>query len=272
MERFTVFLKEKESAEATIRKYSADIKVFMEFMGTERKVTKEKLIEYKEWLSDRYALSSANSMIAALNQFLDCLGMGRWKVRRFKQQPQCFRAEEKEMTRDEYLRLRETAKRQGKERLALIIETIAGTGIRVSELPYFTVKAVEKGQIRVWNKGKERVILIPRVLRMKLIRYAGKAGVRQGAVFCTRSGRPADRSNIWKEMKSLAAESGVESEKIFPHNFRHLFAKTFYNLTRDIVGLADMLGHSNIEVTRGYARAGRGYYQKQIDGLGLAGD
>lgn len=272
LEEFALFLKERESAEATIRKYSADLKVFMEFMGVERKVTKQKLIEYKEWLAERYALSSANSMIVALNQFLDCLGMGGWRVRRFKVQPQCFRVEEKEMTREEYLRLRETAKRQGKERLALIMETIAGTGIRISELPYFTVKAVENGQIRVWNKGKERVILIPRVLRLKLLAYARKSGCSQGTIFCTRSGRPADRSNIWKEMKRLAAESGVEAEKVFPHNFRHLFARSFYNLTRDIVGLADMLGHSNIEVTRRYAREGRRYYQKQIDDLRMEGD
>ena len=238
VEEFQIFLEEKESAVATIRKYSSDLKVFMEFMGTERRVTKQKLIEYKEWLAQRYALSSANSMLVALNQFLDCLGMGGWKVRRFKVQPQCFRAEEKEMTREEYRRLRETAKKQGKEQLALIIETIAGTGIRISELPYFTVKAVEKGQIRVWNKGKERVILIPHVLRLKLLGYARKSGRSQGAVFCTRSGRPADRSNIWKEMKKLASGSGVEAEKIFPHNFRHLFARTFYKLTRDIVGLA----------------------------------
>ena len=169
LEEFEVFLKERESAKATISKYRSDIKVFMEFMGTERRVTKQKLIEYKDWLAQRCALSSANSMLVALNQFLDCLGMGGWKVRLFKVQPQCFRAEEKEMTGEEYRLLRETAKKQGKEQLALIMETIAGTGIRISELPYFTVKAVEKGQIRVWNKGKERVILIPRILRLKLL-------------------------------------------------------------------------------------------------------
>ena len=132
LEEFEVFLKERESAKATISKYRSDIKVFMEFMGTERRVTKQKLIEYKDWLAQRYALSSANSMLVALNQFLDCLGMGGWKVRRFKVQPQCFRAEEKEMTGEEYRLLRETAKKQGKEQLALIMETIAGTGIRIA--------------------------------------------------------------------------------------------------------------------------------------------
>ena len=271
LEEFTEYLSERENAESTIRKYNSDLRNFLDFMGAERKVTKEKLIEYKGWLGDRYAVNSANSMLAALNQFLDYFGMGQWKVRRFKVQKQCFCSGEKEMTREEYERLRDMAQQLGKERLAMIIETIAGTGIRISELSYFTVKAIEKGQIRVRNKGKDRVILIPKTLRLRLLYYIRKNGLREGAVFCTKSGRPENRSNIWKEMKWLANAAGIKSDKVFPHNFRHLFARTFYNLTRDIVGLADMLGHSNIEVTRIYAREGEQYYQKKIDEMGMTG-
>lgn len=269
LDGFRKYLEERENTEATVRKYISDIRVFMQFMREDREVNKEKLIGYKQWLSENYALSSANSMIAALNQFLICFGVERWKLRRFKVQTQCFREEEKELTQKEYRQLRMTAEQLGKQKIGLMIETIAGTGIRIGELKYFTAEAVKKGRVFVKNKGKQRMILIPEKLQHKLRYFIERNGIVSGTVLRTRTGQPVDRSNIWKQLKRLAEAAGVDTDKVFPHNFRHLFARVFYNATRDIVGLADLLGHSNIAVTRLYARSGVEYYQKQLDHLKL---
>lgn len=272
---FREYLKERENAAATIEKYMTDMRTFYQFIErrygfseSERELEKAMLLSYKGWLSERYALTSANSMIAALNQFLEFAGAGVWKLKRFRIQNQCFRAEEREMSEQEYHKLRDTAQAAGKQRLAMLVETIASTGIRVSELKYFTVEAVRKGRIQVRNKGKERIILMPGKLRVRLMHYVKKKNIKRGAIFCTRSGKSQDRSNVWKELKKLAEMAGVDSEKVFPHNLRHLFARTFYKLKRDIVGLADLLGHSNIAVTRMYARNGLSYYQAELDRMG----
>ena len=269
---FREYLKERENAAATIEKYMNDIRIFYQFIerrygfsGDEWELEKAMLLSYKEWLSEQYALTSANSMIAALNGFLQFAGADTWKLKRFRIQIQCFRAEEKAMSEQDYKKLKETAQAAGKQRLAMLIETIASVGIRISELKYFTVEAVRKGRIQVRNKGKERMILMPGKLRVRLMHYVKQKNIKRGPIFCTRSGRPQDRSNVWKELKNLARIAGVDPEKAFPHNLRHLFARTFYKLKRDIVGLADLLGHSNIAVTRMYARNGLSYYQAELD-------
>lgn len=253
LERFGEYLYEREYAENTIEKYNTDLRTFFRFLGEDPEVTKKRLVEYKKWMEEHYAPASANSMIAALNRFLDFAGAGGLKVKPFKIQRQIFSHEETKLTRQEYQSLLRTASALGKEQLALLLETIGGTGVRVSELRYFTAESVKLGRIEVKNKGKRRIILIPHPLRMKLIRYLKKQGIRKGEIFLTRKGSPKNRSNIWKEMKRLAGKAGVASEKVFPHNFRHFFACAFYKITGNLVKLADILGHESIEVTRCYA-------------------
>ena len=265
LEGFTAYLYEKEHADNTISKYRTDIRTFYRFLGESKTVTKKLLVGYKKWLEENYAPASANSMIAALNLFLKFLGAEQLKIRPFRIQKQAFSGGEKKLTKEEYGRLLEAAAGQGKEQLAILMETIGGTGARVSELKFFTVESVRKGKVEVNNKGKRRVILIPRRLWMKLTAYLKKQGIRQGEIFLTREGNPKNRSNIWREMKRLAERSGVDPEKIFPHNLRHFFAVNFYRITRNLVKLADILGHSSIEVTRGYARSGMEECERDMD-------
>lgn len=255
LEAFMKNLYEKEYADNTITKYRTDIRTFYKFLGNTETVTKKCAVEYKEWLRANYAPASANSMIAALNQFTEFLGAGELRIRPFKIQRQVFAGEEKKLTKDEYRKLLEVAGEQGKEELVLLMETIGVTGVRVSELRFFTAESVKRGRVIVNNKGKLRFILIPHKLQKKLTVYLRKEGIQQGEIFITKGGKSKDRSNIWREMKHLAEISGVSPEKIFPHNLRHFFAETFYRFTGNLVRLADILGHSNIEVTRNYARS-----------------
>lgn len=249
---FRQYLLEQERSNATIQKYMTDIRTFFSFLNGNELVTKEHLLNYKEMLLKRYALSSVNSMIAALNQFLLYLGSGELRLRRVRIQRQMFAAEERQLTQGEYLRLLEAARKQGKEQLAMIMETICGTGIRISELAAITVESVQRGQAEVANKGKHRVVLIPRKLQRKLKSYLKRRNIREGCVFVTKNGKPKNRSNVWSEMKALARSAGIDEKKIFPHNLRHLFARTFYQLTKNLVSLAAILGHSNLETTRIY--------------------
>lgn len=265
---FGYYLYERENAPATIKKYLTDIRTFVKFMDGRYEIDKERILSYKEWLLASYSPGSINSMLVALNQFLEFLGAARLKVRRVKVQKQVFLAEEKNLTKADYNRLRNTALMQGKEQLALILEVIASTGIRISELQYFTVEQIKRGRIEVFNKEKYRRILVPDTLRKKLLCYTGKNKIQKGVIFRTRNGKAKDRSNIWLEMKTLCHAAGVESEKVYPHNFRHLFARTYYRTTKDLAGLADILGHSNMEITRIYtANTGIGY-QVQLNKLG----
>lgn len=265
VEAFETYLLEKERAKATIQKYRTDLAIFFRFLGEEREIEKKNLLEYKEWLMERYAINSVNSMIAALNQFLEFLDVGYLKIKRVKMQKNTFLSEEKELTRKEYERLLRTARKLGKEQLALCMETIAFTGVRVSELKFFTVERVKKGRIEVCNKGKYRKIFLPDVLRKNLLSYCKKKQIKKGYIFITKSGRPKDRSNIWSEMKALKEKSGVDGKKIFPHNFRHLFARAYYQFTKDLSGLADLLGHSSLDVTRIYTKNTERFYQKQLN-------
>lgn len=262
---FKMYLYERENAEATIRKYITDLKCFFAFLGEEREVDKPRLLSYKEWLLEHYAVNSVNSMLAALNQFLIFCGHCELKIRRVKTQKNLFLQEEKELTRQEYKRLVQTARTEGKVQLALCIETIAVTGIRVSELKYFTVEQVKKGRIEVHNKGKYRRIFLTGSIRKKLLMYAAARRIRTGCIFVTKNGKPKDRSNLWSEMKALKEKAGVSGEKIFPHNLRHLFARVYYQTTKDLTGLADVLGHSSLNVTRIYTSNTGEIYQRQLD-------
>lgn len=267
LKAFEKYLYERENAKATIGKYMTDMHTFYRYLRNRRKIDKSCLREYKEWLLERYAVNSVNSMLAALNQFLDFLGEGSMKVRRVKTQRPLFLREEKELTRKEYIRLIDAARRSGKIQLALCMETIASTGVRISELPYFTVENIKKGKIEIINKGKYRRIFLGADIRKMLLKYCKKNGIKQGPVFITRNGKPKNRSNLWREMKALKKMAGVSGEKIFPHNFRHLFARVYYQATKDIAGLADLLGHSSLNVTRIYTSGTGQIYQKQLDKL-----
>ena len=242
----------EEKSKLTIEKYLRDIKAFKMFIN-EEEVAKESVIEYKRKLiTDNYALRSINSMLASLNSFFDFTGWIDCKVKSIKIQQEIFCSEEKEISKLEYERLTIAAKKKHNERLALLIQTICGTGIRVSELKYITVEAVKNGFAQVNCKGKNRRIFIVKELRKKLLSYAKSKGILEGSVFVTRRGKPMDRSNIWREMKKLCEEAKVSSKKVFPHNLRHLFARTFYKIEKDIAKLADILGHSSINTTRIY--------------------
>lgn len=262
---FEQFLYEKENAKATIQKYKTDIQTFYKFLGEEKNITKRKLLQYKEWLLERYKVSSANSMIAALNQFLDFLQIPGFKLKRIKMQKSLFVNEEKELTKREFLKLLHTARNKGKEQLALCMETIASTGIRISELKYFTVENIKQGRITICNKGKYRKIFLPQLIRKKLLVFCKKQKIKSGYIFATKTGKLKNRSNIWKEMKMLKNSTGINGEKIFPHNLRHYFARLYYGVTKDITGLADLLGHSNLDITRIYTATTGEVYQKQLD-------
>lgn len=266
---FEQYLYERENAEATIEKYLRDVRAFFQYFGPEGYADKKKMIEYKEWLLNRYKVSSANSMLAALNQFLEYQGCGHMKVKRIKVQQRLFLKEEKELSQGEYRRLVRTAERDGKKWLALCMETIASTGIRVSELKYFTVEHVKKGRIEVYNKGKYRRIILPGFIREKLLGYCRKRRIKSGCIFVDGKGNPKDRSSIWREMKRLKEKSGIDAEKIFPHNLRHLFARMYYQSTRDIAGLADLLGHSSLNVTRIYTSNTGRVYQMQLGRMNI---
>lgn len=214
IEQFREYLFERENSSATIVKYTADIRTFYKFLQEGTTVEKSTVINYKEWLLEHYAPASVNSMLVALNQFLMFLGASELRVRRIRVQKQMFSRQEKELTREEYNRLVKAAKDTGKYKLALLIETVCATGIRISELSYFTLEAVKKGKIVVSNKGKVRQILIPDTLRKKLLYFAQKEHIEKGVLFITKNGKPKNRSNIWAEMKKLYKASGIAPEKI----------------------------------------------------------
>lgn len=268
MVEFESYLKDEERSEATIEKYMRDVRFFASYVG-ESEISKQALLAYKSKLLESYAVASANSMIAALNSFLRFCGWHDLCVKQFKTQRQVYCSEEKELTRAEYIRLLNAANAKRNERLNLIIQTICGTGIRVSELQYITVEALHRGEVTVNCKGKNRRIFIVKELKKKLLRYAKEQQIVSGAVFVTRNGRPVSRNNIWREMKSLCEQAKVAPSKVFPHNLRHLFARTFYRIEKDIAKLADILGHSSINTTRIYIVTTGVEHIRKIEQLGL---
>lgn len=268
LERFAKHLQEEEKSKATMEKYLRDIRRFIKFADG-REISKGLTIEYKSQLQENYAIASANSMIAALNSFLRFAGLDACCVKQFKVQRKIYCPEEKELSREEYFRLVNAAKARGNERLSLLIETICATGIRVSELQYITVEAVQHSEATVNCKGKTRTIFIPNRLQKKLLRYIREQKMISGAVFVTRTGKPMNRCNIWREMKALCESAGIASGKVFPHNLRHLFARIFYGIEKDIVKLADILGHSSINTTRIYIVTTGEEHRRQIDRMQL---
>jgi site-specific recombinase XerD len=263
---FRQHLRDSERASATIEKYLRDVTAFSLYIG-DSAITKESLIDYKQHLQDSYAPASVNSMLSALNHFFTWCG---WElhVRALKIQHKLFRDEEKELSKEEYLRLLDAAWNKS-ERLWLLIQTIGSTGIRVSELQYITVEAAKKGRTDIQCKGKTRTILLPLDLRKELLRYAKLHGIKNGPIFLTKTGRVMNRSNIWRALKSLCEAAGVLASKVFPHNLRHLFATTFYEAAKDIARLADVLGHSSINTTRIYIATSGQFHSQIIEGLGL---
>jgi len=257
----------EEKSVTTVEKYLRDVHAFFSFTGQEI-LSKELVMTYKQHLVKRgYAVRSINSMLGSVNSFLEFLGCPEYRVKSIRQQRQIYCAEEKELTKAEYLRLLDAAKRR--PQLRLVMQTICGTGIRVSELRFFTVEAVKRGEVSVNCKAKTRTILLPQKLQRMLLEYARKNCVMSGSVFITHNGQPLDRSNIWKQMKKLCVAARVRKSKVFPHNLRKLFARTFYGIEKDIAKLADILGHSSIDTTRIYIMSTGVEHRKKIERLGL---
>ncbi|MCG4657152.1 tyrosine-type recombinase/integrase [Flavonifractor plautii] len=257
-----------ERAAGTVAKYRRDLTAFVRWLEG-RAVTKESAAGWKAHLMNHgYAPRTINSMLAAINGFFRFMDWGI-RVKFLKIQRQLFRDPAREMTREEYTRLLTTARETGQERLALIMETLCATGIRISELRYITVEAAKDGRATIALKGKIRTILLPTKLHRKLVKYAKKEKIASGAIFRTKSGKPISRRQVWYELKRLCQAAGVEPTKVFPHNFRHLFATTFYKACKDIARLADVLGHSNIETTRIYLAVSGEEQTRQLDRLGL---
>lgn len=269
IDSYREYLYWEEKAAATIKKYVREVGIFADWLFG-REVTKELAAQWKEELKNSgYVPRTVNTMLAAINGFFLFAGWSDCRVKFLKVQRQMFRDESKELDVEEYKRLVDTAYRLGKRRLGLVAETICGTGIRVSELQYITVEAVKAGKAEILLKGKVRVILIPQRLFQKLLNYAREQKITSGEIFLTRNGKSLSRGQIWAEMKKLCAVAGVEASKVFPHNLRHLFAKTFYKSCGDIVRLADVLGHSSIDTTRIYLLSTGAEHMRQLDCLGL---
>ncbi|MBQ7796295.1 MAG: tyrosine-type recombinase/integrase [Lachnospiraceae bacterium] len=263
------YLHEEERASGTIEKYVRDVKRFATWLDG-RCVTKEMTAEWKEHLLTlNYCPSTINSMLASVHGFYQFAGWENCRTRFLRIQRQIFREQKKELGKTDYKRLISTAKSKKQDRLAMIIETIGATGIRVSELKYLTVEAVRQGQAVVSMKGKIRTILLPGKLIQKLLAYAKKKKITSGEIFLTRNGTSVSRKQIWAEMKRLCKAAGVAATKVFPHNLRHLFARIFYKSSKDIVRLADVLGHSSIETTRIYLVTSGLEYQAWLDQLRL---
>ncbi len=258
----------EERSEITIEKYIRDVKVFTAYTKNTA-VTKETVIAYKKHLQENYAVRSVNSMLASINSLFMFLGWHDLKVKSLKLQQQVFCPEEKELTKAEYARLCKTADRKHNERLNLILQTICGTGIRVSELQYITVEAVKHGEAVVNCKAKTRSVFIVKELKQKLLRYAAEQNIKSGMIFVTRTGKPISRTNIWREMKALCEEANVNPQKVFPHNLRHLFARVFYGIEKDIAKLADILGHSSINTTRIYIISTGTEHRQRMESLRL---
>ncbi len=265
---FEIYLYECERSRATAEKYLRDVKAYLAYLGN-GKPTRQSVLSYKAVLGEKYTATSANSMIAALNQFFKFCGRNDFCVKQFKVQKKAFCSAEKELTEPEYRRLVNTAEKKGNERLSLLLQTMCATGIRVSELPYITAEAVRRGSADVSCKGKTRTVFIVDALRKKLLKFAEKRGISSGAVFVTKFGKPLSRCNIWKEMKGLCEEAHVAPGKVFPHNLRHLFARSFYEIDKDISKLADVLGHSSIDTTRVYVITTGAEHRRKMESMHL---
>ena len=259
-----------ERSRGTISQYLRDIQSLYLFLPEGQELDREQVQLWKASLAEKgLAPSTINAALTAVNGFFRFMHWEELTVRLLRRQKQLFRDNERELTRKEYMRLVQTAARQGKNRLSLIMQSICATGIRISELRFLTVEALHTGRAMVDCKGKNRVVLIPNELKRMLMRYVKEKGILSGPIFVTKKGRPVDRSNVWHEMKKLCQQAGVNARKVFPHNLRHLFAVTFYRQQKDLAKLADILGHSSIETTRIYAMESGAEHQRMINALHL---
>lgn len=265
---FKEHLVSEERSAATVDKYTRDIKAFAKY-AKNNEITKESVISYKKNIREKYAVRSVNSMISSINSLFSFLCWHDLRVKTLKLQQQVFCPEEKELTKSEYVRLCRAADRKHNERLNLILQTICGTGIRVSELQYITVEAVKRSEAIVNCKAKTRVVFIVKELKQKLLRYAAEQGIKNGMIFITKTGKPISRTNIWREMKALCGEANVNPQKVFPHNLRHLFARVFYGIEKDIAKLADILGHSSINTTRIYIISTGTEHRRRMENMRL---
>lgn len=267
--RFSEHLRKAEYAPGSQEKYLRDLRTFRDWLSGSA-VTQERALAWKEALRARgRTAETVNSKLAALNLFFTFRGWGELKLRYFRVQRRFFRETGRSLSKEEYIRLMDAAEREGKTRLALLMETICATGIRVSEVKYITLEAAQAGRAEIFLKGKVRTILLPGKLCRKLEKYAKKQKIVSGELFLTRNGKGLSRRQIWAEMKALCVEAGVAESKVFPHNLRHLFARAFYRASRDVVKLADMLGHSSIETTRIYLVSTGAEHMKDLERLGL---
>lgn len=259
-----------EKSSQTIRKYLRDIRKLQQYAG-HKTVSKELLVSYKTYLEQKchYKVSSINSYLAVVNHFCACMGWNDLRVKMIRIQQDAFAPENREMTQEEYARLIRTAQRQGDEKLSCLIQTLGSTGIRISELCHITVESLRFGMAEIHNKGKMRRILYPGELQKLLKKYAKKEKIESGPIFRSRSGKPLDRSNIWRMMKRLSHAAKVDAAKVYPHSMRHLFARCFYKIKKDIAKLADVLGHSSIEITRIYIKSTGREHKRQLDSMRL---
>lgn len=271
LKSFVEYLHDQEKSSSTIKTYQRELFALQMYID-DNPLTKEKVLEYKSLLTKQYTPSTCNVAIAAINSFLRFIGRQDLTIKPLRIQRQIFENKDRELTKKDYEKLIRAATINGDERTALAIQTICATGIRVSELQYITVEAIKSGQAHICNKGKNRIVFIPKTLSNLLKKYVINHNIASGPIFVTRSGKCLDRSNLWKSMKQLCVTAGVKSSKVYPHNLRHLFAKTYYTQQKDISRLADILGHSSINTTRIYTRESGAVHAKQIAALGLVRD
>ena len=265
---FVNYLMNEEKTSATQEKYMRDIRSFSEWTaGAE--IDKQTVLDYKAYLIQKFAPASVNSILSSLNSFFEYNHWYDMKVKMLKIQKQIFAQKEKELSKAEYARLLDAAKAKRNERLYMLMQTICASGIRVSELQYITVEAIKAEKATIHCKGKMRIVILPKDLCKMLTKYAKTQKITSGSVFVTKTGKPLDRSTIWKMMKALCESANVSPHKVFPHNLRHLFARTYYSLQKDIVRLADILGHSSINTTRIYTMETGEIHRRQIQKLGL---
>jgi integrase/recombinase XerD len=258
---YAVYLQEQERSAHTIEKYCHILSV-LETYFSGQPLTKSALIAWKACLQEKYAAKSVNTMLVAVNGFLRFIGQGSNCLKLLKIQRQIFIPVERELTKEEYLRLLQAA---GNTRISFVLQTICGTGIRVSELQHITTEAILQGRVVVNCKNKTRVIFIPTSLQRTLLQYVKRNGIVKGPIFQTKSGKPLHRSQIWREMKKLCQQANVAAGKVFPHNLRHLFARTFYAIEKDIVRLADVLGHTSVDTTRIYTIEAGAEHRRSIE-------
>lgn len=268
IDSFRNCLLEEEKSAATLERYLRDVRAFAAWLGSES-LDKEHVLEYKRQLIERYAAASVNAILSSLNRFFAHRERYDLRVRTLKVQRRIFAESTRELTKSEYHRLLREAQNRKNERLYLLMQTICSTGIRVSELRFVTASALEAGKAEIACKGKRRTVFLPNDLCKMLRRYVKTRKIKSGSIFVTRNGKPLDRSNIWSDMKKLCAAAGVPKTKVFPHNLRHLFARTYYSVQKDIVRLADLLGHSSVNTTRIYTMESGEVHRKQIQSLGL---